>query len=154
MPTAASILPPRLQAWLHRSERTPAFWLGKRCVLVAWLGLAVAVLCPPQGAGLALCWVEGATGVPCPGCGMTRSLSCAARGMFTESWSHHPFGLFVLGLFLFTAIQSLLPQTARNRIVRFLQTHAPCFNGFYFSFVIAFVGFGAGRAVLHFSQNF
>lgn len=138
---------------LNQPQAVARLWLGKYSVAVAWAGLVLAILLPPHGAGLAMCWMESATGVPCPGCGMTRSLACAARGMFAESWSYHPFGLFVLALFLFTAIQSLWPKEARARLVHFMQARALFFNSAYLVFVVAFVGFGAMRALSHCAQH-
>jgi hypothetical protein len=141
-----------LRTWLECSERAHGFWLGRYCVAAAWMGLALAAFSPPHGSGLPWCWVYGATGLPCPGCGMTRSLSCALRGMWGESWTYHPFGLFVLPLFVLTAAQSLLPGPVRSRLKRLMQAHAPFFNGLYLTFVVAFVAFGATRALLHGAQ--
>ena len=69
--------------------------------------------------------------------------------MFLESWHYHPFGLFILALFIFTAVQSLLPKIYRDRIAEYMQTRAIIFNSFYLVFVTAFVGFGLARALLH-----
>ncbi|MEY4384750.1 MAG: hypothetical protein RLY20_33 [Verrucomicrobiota bacterium] len=96
-----------------------------------------------------MCFFESATHVPCPGCGMTRSLSCAIRGMFSESWNYHPFGMFILALFLFTAAQSLFPKSKREQLAQFMESHAQFFNRFYASFVIAFIGFGVLRALTY-----
>ena len=136
-----------LRRWLDAPERVGDRWLGKYCVLVGWLGLLLAMISPPHGAGVSLCFFHDATGVPCPGCGMTRSLSCGLRGMFLESFQYHPMGLLILALFILTAGQSLLPQTRRDGIVRFMQSRATLFNALYLVFVITFVGFGAGRAL-------
>lgn len=140
----------RLQQWLERPEPVSKYWLGRYCGLVAWLGLLLAVVSAPHGSGISLCWFQDATGVPCPGCGITRSLSCGVRGMFLESFQYHPMGLLILALFVFTAGRSLLPQTHREGIVRFMQSRATLFNTLYLVFVITFVGFGAVRAVHHF----
>lgn len=137
----------RWRQWLG-SERASRYWLGRYCVLVAWTGLVCAVLLPPDGAGIVVCWIQGATGVPCPGCGMTRSLSCALRGMVRESWDYHPLGLFVLALFFLTAAQSLCPRSVRERLAGFMQTHALFFNSLYLSFVASFIAFGLVRALL------
>jgi len=135
--------------WLDAPERASCRWLGKYCVLVAWLGLLLATVSPPHGSGISLCFIHDATGVPCPGCGMTRSLSCGLRGMFLESFQYHPMGLLILALFIFTAGQSLLPQTHCDGIVRFIQSRATLFNALYLGFVITFVSYGAVRALHH-----
>ncbi len=134
-------------AWLGQPERAVQFWLGKHCVLLAWLGLLLAGVSAPQGSGISMCWFQDATGIPCPGCGMTRSLSCALRGMFLESVAYHPMGILILALFLFTAGQSLLPKVYREGIERCLQARAMFFNALYLVFVISFVSFGAMRAL-------
>ncbi|MDB6110375.1 MAG: hypothetical protein JWR69_2125 [Pedosphaera sp.] len=138
--------------WLNQPRQASARWLGRHCVAAAWLGLSLAVISPPHGSGMKLCWFQEATGLPCPGCGMTRSLSCGIRGMFADSWNHHPLGLFVLGLFLLTAAQSLFPNPLRARLAGFMQARAAWFNGLYLLFIVTFVSFGLARALLHFGD--
>lgn len=137
------------QSWLNRPELASSRWLGKHCVFVAWLGLSLALFSPPHGSGIALCWFQGATGLPCPGCGMTRSLSCGIRGMFSESWHYHPMGLLILVLFVLIAAQSLCSKPYREQIARFMQARAAFFNSFYLIFVVTFVSFGVIRALFH-----
>jgi hypothetical protein len=124
-----------------------ARWLGPTSVRVAWLALSLAVLLPPRGVGLSLCWMRRA-GVPCPGCGLTRSLSCAVRGSFLESWHFHPFGLLILGLFLAVAAASLVRGPARERLHASLDAHHRLLDAAFLGFVIAFAAFGVLRAVL------
>ena len=52
-------------------------WVGPIPTLVAWVVLVVALVHPPHGLGVEVCWTRAATDVPCPGCGLTRSVSCA-----------------------------------------------------------------------------
>ena len=118
----------------------------------AWLGLFLAAITPPHGIGTTVCWVKQCTGIDCIGCGLTRSLSCGLRGMFAESFGYHPFGPFILALFLFTAIVSLMPA-ARKRVAVVMQAHPMFFNGLYLAFVIAFVGFGTVRSLIEIIQH-
>ncbi len=138
-----------LDRWLHRPGQATRLFLGKASLLVAWAGLIVTAFSPPLGLGISLCWFEGATGVPCPGCGLMRSLSCGLRGLWGQSWHFHPFGLLVLGVFIFTAGQSLLPRVRREAVARFVEHHSVAFSALYVLFVIAFLGFGALRALFH-----
>jgi len=77
---------------------------------------------------------------------MTRSLSCGLHGLFVESWRYHPLGLPVLGLFLMTAGQSLLPRGHRSEIRSFIGAHESGFKAGYLVFVMIFVGYGILRA--------
>jgi hypothetical protein len=138
-----------LKRWLANPQHASTLWLGKHCVAVAWVGLLVAAFCPPHGLGINVCWFSGATGLPCPGCGVTRSLSCGLRGLWLESWHYHPMGLLILALFGFTAAQSLLPRQARDRLAQIIKDHALLFNAIYLAFVAVFVGFGLARALHH-----
>jgi hypothetical protein len=139
----------RLLKWLRRPDRAYQRWLGAPTVCAAWISLVVAVVSPPHGMGIKVCLFNAMTGVPCIGCGLTRSLSCGIRGMLGESLHYHPFGLFILSLFLIAAVTSLLPRSSKADIVRYMESRATFFNGLYLGFVVSFVGFGIVRAVLH-----
>ncbi len=138
----------RIGSRLNNPHNVCSLWLGKPCVIVAWLGLVLALLSSPHGSQVQLCWLQSTTGIPCIGCGMTRSLSCALRGLFAESLSYHPMGLLTLGLFIFTAAQSLLHARLRNRLHSYMQTRAGLFNALYLGFVTLFVTYGVGRALV------
>ncbi|MCC7294061.1 MAG: DUF2752 domain-containing protein [Phycisphaerales bacterium] len=112
---------------------------------VAWLILLGAVIHPPHGWGVALCPSRWLNGLPCLGCGLSRSVSCAIRGMWSESWSYHPFGLFVLALTVVVAGFSTLPRGTQDRIFRLSRPIAPFMRGTLVLFVTAFVGFGVWR---------
>ena len=43
-----------------------------------------------------ICIFKNLTGLPCPGCGMTRSITSAVRGDFAGSFVHHRLGLLTL----------------------------------------------------------
>src|SRR6478736_844393 len=90
-----------IPGWFAKPNHGADYWLGKPSVTVAWLGLALALILSPDRFGASLCWVLDTTGLPCLGCGLTRSLSCALRGMFEQSWHYHPMGMLILALFLF-----------------------------------------------------
>jgi len=138
---------------LSSPERVSTLWLDKRCVIVAWLGIFLAVISPSDGLGVPMCWFHSATHIPCLGCGLTRSLSCALRGLFERSWHYHPMGVPILALFFATAMQGLLPQTLRFRIRAMLETHATVVVRLYVVFVATFVVFGSCRALLFLARQ-
>lgn len=129
-------------------------WFGQPMLRFAWLALIIATIHPPHGTGLTICWMKSTTGLSCPGCGATRSLSCAARGMLQESWAYHPFGIFLLGFFGLCAGISLLPITQRRRLANFIDLYARASNAVYITLVVAFITFGVGRAVFQLAAGF
>lgn len=77
--------------------------------------LAVAALLPPAGVedGPVVCPLRHLTGLPCPGCGLTRAWVYAAHGEWRESLLAHPFGLLSMALAL-----ALVVAVVRARWVR------------------------------------
>lgn len=47
-----------------------------------------------------VCPFHRLTGLPCPGCGLTRAFVCLAHGRFMESLHWHPIGWLVFGVFV------------------------------------------------------
>ncbi len=148
MPAFATTLVQKLNSPARVFNR----WQGPWTVVAAWLGLFLAAITPPLGTGITICWFKQTTGIDCLGCGLTRSLSCGLRGMLAESFRYHPFGLFILALFLFTAIMSLLPKT-RKRVATCMEARPIFFNGLYVAFIVSFVAFGTIRGLIEISQH-
>ena len=84
------------------SEPTTPHWV----VLVVCLGIVFgAVILTPSNGHLRLgpitlpelCTLRATTGIPCPGCGLTRSLVAAVKGDWSSSFAYHRIGpvLFV-----------------------------------------------------------
>lgn len=123
-------------------------WPGRLAVATAWAALGLAVVTPPHGGGLAVCWIHAGNNVPCPGCGLTRSLGCAVRGMFAESWHFHPFGGVLLLFFAAVAATSLLPAPQRDRVRAALGRRPRLVRSVKHALLAGFVAFGVVRAVL------
>ncbi len=66
--------------------------------------LALSALLPLPGADgriahlPSLCPFYALTGLPCPGCGLTRSFVCLGHGQFLQSLHWHPLGLALYGV--------------------------------------------------------
>ena len=62
-------------------------------------GLALASLfhvwVPPEDPRFVICLFRRLTGIPCPGCGMTRAFAHLAKGEWAAAWANHPLS-FVL----------------------------------------------------------
>lgn len=72
-----------------------SLWVGSG--LVALLALpVVAARSFEGGPETTLCLFRRTTGIPCPGCGLTRAAGHLARGEWGEAWIDHPF-IYLLG---------------------------------------------------------
>lgn len=75
------------------------FWVIAGLVMA----LVIARLLPlPQNGTIggmpSLCPFRNITGLPCPGCGLTRSVVYSAHGQWQQAIAYHPFGpLFLVG---------------------------------------------------------
>ena len=124
---------------------------GKVTVCLAWFTLIGSILIPPTGIGITICWTRSQFGLPCPGCGLTRSLSHAMHGHFYESWMFHPFGPLLLAMFIVVAVVSLLPEQRRAGLVLAMESRARLLRVVFIVLVAAFCGYGFLRALLQLS---
>jgi Protein of unknown function (DUF2752) len=98
------------------SERPRSDHWARLAPLLALLALLLAAALPTGGIGWILCPVRTLTGVPCAGCGLTRSVIRAARGEWVAALRLHPLGpVLCLGL-LGLALSGLLPCVWRDRL--------------------------------------
>jgi len=76
---------------------------GDRSLALAGLtvgALAIAFVASPATIedGPVICPFRLATGLPCPGCGLTRAWVYLAHGQWSDAWSANPFGLVTMAL--------------------------------------------------------
>ena len=97
------------------SRRRLALWLGSGALalagffLLGWIQL-------PSGPAFSICAFRRMTGIPCPGCGMTRAVSALARGQFLLALHFHPFAPLLLAEAgaAWAAIGRAVAQAMRN----------------------------------------
>ena len=106
--------------------------------------LLVSVL-PAGGAGIPVCLFQALSGLPCPGCGLTRGLSSLIQGHPGAAFAYHPFAFIILPMFLALALHNFLPRAARQRVQAFCGAHDRLIRRGYHGFVYAFVAFGVVR---------
>lgn len=64
--------------------------------------------------GPVICPFRALTGLPCPGCGLTRSWVYAAHGWWRESFAANPFGLVVVAALLALAVAVVVKRVRRT----------------------------------------
>jgi hypothetical protein len=93
-----------------------AYLVRERKLGVAMLGggllyFAIAAC----GVNLLPCPFLNVTGLPCPGCGMTRASLALLRGDWAEVWHLNPFGPVFAVFWVVVGIGVALPQPSRAR---------------------------------------
>lgn len=97
---------------------------------------------PPDGPRIPACPSRLLTGVPCPGCGLTRSVTSLEHGDVIRAWRYNPFGPVAMVVLAWYAVRPLLGEARvclveRWRVVRVLG----------WIVLVTFVGHGVARAV-------
>lgn len=68
---------------------------------------------PPIGVGrVPSCQFRALTGLPCPGCGLTRSFCAISRGQWALAWRQNPFGFVLYACTVFLLLYPLLRRLA------------------------------------------
>ena len=118
------------------SERSVCFGLiATGIVLVAGNAL---------GWHLWVCVFHEVTGLPCPGCGLTRGMTAFARGDVRQALHWHPFTpVFACGIVLMVVV-TLLPATRREQWLNTI-ARIEARTGITFVLLIALVAFGLWR---------
>ncbi len=107
--------------------------------------LVVSFVMPPGGLGFSLCWFHGLTGLPCPGCGLTRSLASISHRELGAALRYHPFGFVIYALFVGLTAASLAGERRRLLLRAWVERRARAVGAVYGGFVAAFIGFGLVR---------
>lgn len=84
------------------------------------LGLLLARFVPLAKLPFWGCGFRKLTGLPCPGCGLTRAAEHLAYGRFGAAWEANPLGATVGGLFALAAVLAFIHLAFRAPVPRVL----------------------------------
>jgi hypothetical protein len=115
--------------------------------------ILLAAALPSHGAGVPICLFRYLTGLPCPGCGLTRSFSCILHGEFERGYDYHPFGYFLLPLFLLPASTLFLPASYRGRLEKLVRSRQSHLRQIYLTLIYGFITFGVTRIAVYAIQG-
>jgi hypothetical protein len=95
--------------------------LGRFTRVFAAVVVAAAFVLPGNGTGFfPMCWFRAASNLPCPGCGLSRSLASITHLQLGDSLAYHPFGLLVFLLLTAILVVSVSPARVRARVAGWL----------------------------------
>ena len=119
------------------------------CTVGALLALPLAAILPSDGAGIPVCLFHSLTGLPCPGCGLTRAFSSLLHGQAAAAFAYHPFVFLLLPLFAIMAAHNFLPARARQELEQFCRSHDRVIRSGYHGVIYSFVLFGVLRMLAY-----
>ena len=134
---------------MSHGSRQHSSSIGTAQILIAWLVLVATVFHPTDGWKTPICLQRLFTGIPCPGCGMMRSLSCTARGDLEAAFKLHPFGPVFFALFGAIVALSLLPARVRSVVDAVVDRRRRVVRAGYVLLCASFLTFGVVRALHH-----
>jgi hypothetical protein len=124
-------------------------FLGRFTRILAAVVVAAAFVLPGDGTGfIPVCWFRATSHLPCPGCGLSRSLASITHLDFASALAYHPFGLLFFPLLCAILAVSLAPAGVRTRVAAWLDARDVRVRKLYLTGVAAFLMFGFGRFVL------
>lgn len=84
------------------------------------------------------------THIPCPGCGLSTSLSLLAKGKWQESFAMHPFAPLFIVAFIMVVMVSVLPASLHPKAVKLI-TRIETQTGVFFIVLVAMAVYWAGK---------
>jgi hypothetical protein len=130
-----------------------SFLFNRAAALGALALVLLTAALPSQGAGIQICFFRFLTGLPCPGCGLTRSFSCILHGEFALGYEYHPFGYILLPIFFMAAVTLFLPARRRSQLQDFVRSRQSRLRLVYLTLIYGFIAFGAIRTALYAVQG-
>jgi len=133
---------PKPDPWTYQALLVPS------ARYLAVVVMAISFVFPLDGLGVDLCPLHAITGLPCPGCGMSRAISAISQGQFSIALALNPFALLAWPLFLVLAVVTLAPRGVYTRFEAWVSARSgPIARGYRICFT-AFAAFGAIRFLL------
>jgi len=120
-------------------------FFGRLTQFLAIPVLALSFVLPVDGMGITVCWIKRWFNLPCPGCGLTRSITCMSQLEFQKAWEYHPFGFVIYPLFVFNVVLLIQNAHAKRRVQTWLHRHDNVVRPTYWGLVILFLIFGGMR---------
>jgi len=132
-------------------ESSPPARLWLKSLLTPWARRAAlaffvaSFFLPTWSFGVDLCPLHSVTGLPCPGCGVTRGLSAISQGHFELGAGANPTVFLLWPALVLMALAGVLPQKRVDALEARLDHLEPWFSRITRVLIGAFFGFGVIR---------
>lgn len=114
----------------------------------SFIAISLSFFLPPNGIGFEVCWFKRLFQLPCPSCGLTRSITCISHLRFADAWGFQPFGFVLYAVFVANIFFLFSPIQIRRRIYRVLLSNNSVYLSCYWLTVFGFLLFGTVRILL------
>jgi hypothetical protein len=85
---------------------------------------AASFILPPSGLGISTCVFRNTFGIPCPGCGLTRSFAAISHGQLAAALRSHPLGILIYGSMFIYMLKWATEALLRRRLFARLEEKA------------------------------
>ena len=106
------------------------------------------IFMPADGFGRDLCYVHATSGLPCPGCGLSRSVAHTIRGHLVQAVWYNPFGILVAPYAVLAVSSLVWPRRWKEAVRAWLEDRGETFKRVYLGILAAFLGYGTLRMAL------
>lgn len=120
-------------------------FLNKFITIISLLVIIISFILPPDGLGRNTCGLYILTKLPCPACGLTRSVTCISHMKFAKAFYYHPFGFIFYVIFLLLAIYNFMPEKMKNIIIAFFINHENIIKYVITFIIFSFIIYGIIR---------
>ena len=121
----------------------------RKAQVTVLLMLLVGIILPSSGMGIPLCVFKHLFSLPCPGCGLMRSVSSVLHGDFLKSWGYHPLGIFFVAAAVLFVFNLVMPRRSLSVVRRFFKKHNDPLEMLLIAFAAFFIGFGGIRLMAY-----
>jgi hypothetical protein len=112
---------------------------------LALLAVGASTVLPLDGFGVDLCSLHRMTGLPCPGCGLTRGFIALTHADFVTAAGANPFALVLFPLFVGLAALAVGPEGMTRALLGWVRRRERAVASAYRVGLAAFLGFGGLR---------
>ena len=130
----------------RRHRRFVEILFGPLIQVFSLICLFLSIFLPVNGLGIDICWFKHLYELPCPGCGLTRCVTCITQGQWIEAVRFHALGPVIYLVMVTNIVLLTLPLKARRSLFLWLIRHDSIMKRFYFLFVTCFLIYGVLRA--------